>query len=165
MKNMIACLLLSLAVTANARAEPAAPPAVDIAQTVVRMALADDVTPEDAIDSMKLRANVLNFKLVAHQPLSRELEGMGIETTRMEIFQFCDPRIARRMVSHDINFAAYLPCRIAMVEDEAGKVWLVMMNLDMFIGSARLPPELEQDAFRVRDSLAEIMQAGANGDL
>ncbi len=165
MKKYIACLFLSFLCAVNAAAEPASTPAIDIAQTVVRLPLADDVTPEDAIDSMKLRANVLNFKLVAHQPLSKELESMGVETTRMEIFQFCDPRIARRMVSHDINFAAYLPCRIAMVEDETGKVWLVMMNLDMFIGSAKLPPELEKDALRVRDSLGEIMQAGANGDL
>jgi uncharacterized protein (DUF302 family) len=165
MKNLIACLLMLVFVAANAGAETQAPPSIDIAQTVIKMPLAEDVTPEDAIDSMKLRANVLNFKLVAHQPLSKELEGMGIETTRMEIFQFCDPRIARRMVSHDINFAAYLPCRIAMVEDENGKVWLVMMNLDMFIGSAKLPPELEKDALKVRDSLNEIMQAGANGDL
>ncbi len=165
MKKYIACLFLSFLCAVNAAAEPASTPAIDIAQTVVRLPLADDVTPEDAIDSMKLRANVLNFKLVAHQPLSKELESMGDETTRMEIFQFCDPRIARRMVSHDINFAAYLPCRIAMVEDETGKVWLVMMNLDMFIGSAKLPPELEKDALRVRDSLGEIMQAGANGDL
>ena len=52
-----------------------------------------------------------------------------------------------------------------MVEDEDHKVWLVMMNLDMFIGSANLPPELKKDALRVRDSLTEIMQAGASGDL
>jgi len=165
MKKYIVSLFLSLLFAGNVVAEPAAAPAIDIAQTVIKVPLAEDVTPEDAIDSMKLRANVLNFKLVAHQPLSKELEGMGIETTRMEIFQFCDPRIARRMVSHDINFAAYLPCRIAMVEDENRKVWLVMMNLDMFIGSANLPPELEKDALKVRDSLNEIMQAGANGDL
>jgi len=165
MKKSIACLLVSLLWAVNVSADPAAAPAIDIARTVIKIPLADDVSPEDAIDSMKLRANVLNFKLVAHQPLSKELESMGVETTRMEIFQFCDPRIARRIVSHDINFAAYLPCRIAMVEDENGKVWLVMMNLDMFIGSASLPPELEKDALKVRDSLGEIMQAGANGDL
>ena len=40
-----------------------------------------------------------------------------------------------------------------------------MMNLGMFIGSANLPPELKTDALRVRDSLNEIMQAGASGDL
>jgi uncharacterized protein (DUF302 family) len=165
MKKYIVSLFLSFLCAMSVLAEPAATPAIDIAQTVIKIPLADDVTPEDAIDSMKLRANVLNFKLVAHQPLSKELEGMGIETTRMEIFQFCDPRIARRMVSYDINFAAYLPCRIAMVEDENQKVWLVMMNLDIFIGSANLPPDLEKDALKVRDSLAEIMQAGANGDL
>lgn len=165
MKRYIAALFLSLLCAVNAGADPSAQPAIDIAQTVVKIPLADDVSPEDAVDSMKLRANALNFKLVAHQPLSKELESMGIETKRMEIFQFCDPRIARRMVSHDISFAAYLPCRIAMIEDEDHKVWLVMMNLDMFIGSANLPPEQKTDALRVRDSLNEIMQAGASGDL
>ena len=165
MKKIFVSLFFSLLCVSSVAAEPAATLAIDIAQTVIKVPLADDVTPDDAIDSMKLRANALNFKLVAHQPLSRELEGMGIETKRMEIFQFCDPRIARRMVSHDIHFAAYLPCRIAMVEDEKGKVWLVMMNLDMFIGSASLPPDLEKDALKVRDSLNEILQAGANGDL
>lgn len=164
MKFMIQTVFLSILLFLSTGAVQAAP-AIDIAQTVVKKALAEDVTPEDAIDSMKLRANVLNFKLVAHQPLSKELEGMGIASGRMEIFQFCDPAIARRMVSFDIHFAAYLPCRIAMVEDENNKFWLVMMNLDMFISSANLPPELLKDATTVRDSLTEIIEAGANGDL
>lgn len=162
LKNGLFVMVILAIASVTARA---APPAINIAETVVKVQLADDVTPDDAIDSMKLRANGLNFKLVAHQPLSKELEGMGVESTRLEIFQFCDPRIARRMVSHDIHFAAYLPCRIAMVEGEDGKVWLVMMNLDMFIGSADLPPDLKKDAIKVRDSLTEILQAGANGDL
>ncbi|RXL71700.1 DUF302 domain-containing protein, partial [Citrobacter sp. AAK_AS5] len=78
--------------TAVGFAEPAAMP--KIADTVLKMPLAEGVSADDAIESMKLRANALNFKLVAHLPLSQQLKSMGIESKRVEIFQFCDAAIA-----------------------------------------------------------------------
>ena len=140
-------------------------PRMAIADTVVMVPLADGVSMDDAVDSMKLRANALNFKLVAHQPLYKELQAMGLESKRIEIFQFCDARIAQQMIQHDKHFAAYLPCRITLLEDDDGKPWLISMNLDILIQAADLTPELQQQATKVRDSIAEIMQAGANGDL
>ena len=136
-----------------------------IDQTVVKMPLAEDVSIDDAIDSMKLRANALNMKLVAHQPMSKEHEVMGLDNIRrIEIFQFCYAGIAKEMIEYDINFAAYMPCRIAVVEDTKGKPWLVMMNLDMIMMMADLPESLIEPAKKVRDSLMEIMEAGASGD-
>jgi uncharacterized protein (DUF302 family) len=138
---------------------------ISIADTVVKMPLAEDVSMDDAIDSMKLRANALNFKLVAHQPLYKELEAMGLETKRVEIFQFCDARIANAMITEDINFAAYLPCRITLIEDQQGQPWLVTLDLDKVIAMADLPPSLMGHATKVRDTIREIMTAGASGDL
>jgi uncharacterized protein (DUF302 family) len=140
-------------------------PKLNIADTVVKIPVQEDISMDEAVDSMKLRANVLNFKMVAHQPLYKELEAMGVESKRIEIFQFCDARIAKAMLNHNMDFAAYLPCRITMLEDESGKVWLISMNLDMFIQSADLPPELMEQAEKVRDTIQEIMEAGAAGDL
>jgi uncharacterized protein (DUF302 family) len=140
-------------------------PRLNIADTVVRIPLAEGVSMDDAVDSMKLRANVLNFKLVAHQPLYKELQAMGLESKRIEIFQFCDARIAKAMIAHDKDFAAYLPCRITLLEDEEGKAWLITMNLDMLIQSADLPPDLMEKAQRVKSSIQEIMEAGAEGAL
>jgi uncharacterized protein (DUF302 family) len=138
---------------------------VDIAKTVVKMPLAQDVSPDDAVESMKLRANMLNIKLVAELPLSKQLKAMGKKARRMEIYQFCDPITAQKMVEYDINFAAYLPCRIALVEDAKGQNWLVMMNLDMLIQNPDFDPKLKQEAVKVRDILLSIMKAGANGEL
>jgi len=90
---------------------------------------------------------------------------MGKKARRMEIYQFCDPLTAQRMVEANIHFAAYLPCRIALVEDEKGQGWLVMMNLDMMINGATLNKDLKEQAIKVRDTLMDIMEAGANGDL
>ncbi len=136
-----------------------------IADTVVKLPLEDGVSMDDAVDSMKLRANALNFKLVAHQPLYKELQAMGVESRRVEIFQFCDARIAHTMISESLDFAAYLPCRITLIEDKNGQGWLVTMNLDRVIQIADLSPELLENAKKVRDTIAEIMEAGAGGDL
>lgn len=51
-----------------------------VANSIQRFPLAEDVTIEDAIDSMKLRANQLNFKLVADLPLSEQVKAMGEES-------------------------------------------------------------------------------------
>ncbi|QGU32634.1 DUF302 domain-containing protein [Thermochromatium tepidum] len=136
-----------------------------LANTVVKMPLAEGVSIDDAIDSMLVRANGLNFKLVARQPLYKELEAMGVETRHVEIFQFCDARIAAQMLNHDIDFAAYLPCRITLIEDRDGKAWLVTLDLDQVMQMADLPPDLKELAIKVRDTINEIMTAGAKGDL
>jgi uncharacterized protein (DUF302 family) len=140
-------------------------PDMNIEDTVVKMKIADGVSIDDAIDSMKLRANLRNMKLVAQLPLSKQIEAMGKKARRMDIYQFCDPLTAQRMVEANINFAAYLPCRIAVVEDEKGQGWLVMMNLDILINGTSLTPELKSKAIEVRDALNDIMKAGANGEL
>jgi uncharacterized protein (DUF302 family) len=138
---------------------------ISISDTVLKMPLADDVSMDDAVDSMKLRANTLNFKLVAHLPLYKELESMGVETKRIEIFQFCDARIANEMVVFNPDFSAYLPCRITLIEDADGKPWLVTLDLGKIIPGANLSPDLMEKAELVRDNIQSIMEAGANGDL
>ncbi len=146
-------------------ADAPALPTLDIDQTVVKVPLAPGVSPDDAIESMKLRANILNIKLVAELPLSQQIKAMGEKSRRIEIYQFCDALTAKRMVEYNMSFAAYLPCRITLVEDAQGKAWLMTMNLDLFINHPKFDPKLKQEAVRVRDTLLEIMNAGAKGDL
>ncbi len=170
MKHSFFILLFSLSLsgtalaagTAHSDAKPM--PVLDIDQTVVKIPLAKGVSMDDAVESMKIRANKLNIKLVAEMPLSKQIEAMGVKSRRIDIYQFCDPLTAKKMVEYDINFAAYLPCRITLVEDAKGQAWLVMMNLDMFIQDPKIKGPLKDDAIRIRNTLTEIMQAGAKGD-
>jgi len=125
----------------------------------------DGVSMDEAVDSMKLRANGLNFKLVAHMPLSEQVIAMGEDSKRMEIFQFCDALIAKRMVEHNLIFAGFLPCRIALVEDKAGKAWIVTLNMDAMLKGTNLPANLKPMGLKVRNSIFSIVQAGVEGDL
>lgn len=161
--HIIRLLLITLMLyctTANG-----APATIPIEDTVVKQRINEGISMDDAVESMKLRANLLNMKLVAELPLSKQIEAMGKKARRMEIYQFCDPLTAQRMVEANIHFAAYLPCRIALVEDEKGGGWLVMMNPDMMLTGATLSTELKEQATEVRDKLLEIMDAGVKGEL
>lgn len=162
MKNLF--LIIPVCLTIFSVSVTAAP-SIKIQDTVVKMAIAEDVSFDDAVSSMKLRANSHNMKLVAELPLSKQIESMGKKSRRMGIYQFCDALMAQQMVKANIHFAAYLPCRIALVEDEKGKGWLLMMDLDIMIKGAALNKNLKKNAIKVRDVLLDIMQAGASGDL
>ena len=158
--SLLAVLLFILSGVVSAE-----PIKLNIEDTVVKMQLEEGVSFDDAVESMKLRANSHNMKLVAELLLSKQIKLMGSKSRRMDIYQFCDPLIAQGMVEANIHFAAYLPCRISLVEDEKGKGWLIMMNLDIMLNSATLGKELKVKATKVRDVLTDIMKAGASGDL
>ena len=136
------------------------------AEPVIKRPLEPGIGFDEAVQSMKLRANALNFKLVAELPLSKQVEATtGKPQRRMEIFQFCDAVTAKAMVDVSIDFAAYLPCRIALIEDAKGKGWLVMVNLDEILADYKLGPDMSKLAMSVRDALVSIMDAGVKGDL
>jgi uncharacterized protein (DUF302 family) len=131
----------------------------------------EDVSFDDAIDAMKLRANLVNFKLVGHQPMWKEIEATsGEPTPKVEIFQFCDAMVARKILDYAPEFAVFLPCRIALLEDAEGKLWV--MTLDWDVGwldyaqnpNSALDVELRKEAKRIRDALRYIMEGAATGD-
>ncbi len=141
-------------------------PNMQLAQMVVKLPVDDGLSLDDAIESMKLRANLLNMKQVAYQPMWKEFEAQGFDKVRrVEIFQFCNIQAARDMLDFNIAFVAFMPCRIAAIEDDAGKGWLVMMNVDFLMALSDLPDELKVTAQKVRDDLMEIIHAGAAGEL
>ncbi len=127
--------------------------------------IAEDVSVDDAVDSMQLRANMLNFKMVADLPLSEQVKAMGEDANYMRILAFCDALIAKRMVEFNPIFAGFLPCRVAVIEDQDNQGWIVTMNMDMMLNAVELTPELLPLAEQVRDTINSIVDAGVNGDL
>ncbi len=159
---------LSASFTASAETpKPKKPVAITaVGQSILDAKIADGVSLDDAVDSMKLRANQINFKLVAELPLSKQVEVMtGEPQRRMTIFQFCDAMTAKEMVDYNQAFAAFLPCRMAVLEDANGEGHILMLNLGPLIQSSNMPPALRAKAAAIQSALLEIMMAGANGDL
>lgn len=135
---------------------------------VYKIKVDSNVSMDEAAESMRLRANALNLKLVAELPLSKQVEAVtGKPQRTVTIFQFCDAVLAKDLIDVNIEFAIYMPCRIALIEDAKGQGWLVMMdiNVDQVAKEKRLSPALKARIEAVRKSLGDIMQAGAKGEL
>lgn len=136
----------------------------NITQTVARMELKPGVSHQDAAEAMRSKAVELNLKLVGQQEVSKELAARGVESPHLSIYQFCDPMDARTMIISNPIFSSYMPCRISMVEDQQGKTWLMMLNLDMLIDSQLLPQDIVTTAIRVNQQMLDVMVAGATGE-
>ncbi len=148
----------------------AAPKAEPSSQTtgVYKMAIDPGVSLVDAAQSMRLRANVLNLKLVSELPLSQQVEAVtGKPQRTITIFQFCDAVTAKELIDMSMDFSIYMPCHIAMIEDANGKGWLIMpdINVSLLAKEKKLQGKLTARIKQVRDGLIEIIQAGAHGDL
>jgi uncharacterized protein (DUF302 family) len=82
----------------------------------------------------------------------------------LTIYQFCNPSIARRMADFSPHMAAYMPCRVALVERQDG-LWLYTLNMDMMVKMGRkLPSPLKEEAWQVRQAMWNLIHKGANGD-
>jgi len=134
--------------------------------TVWRKQLDEGVSPEDAAEAMSSVATELNIKAVGILPLSKEVEAKtGKKQRLLTIYQYCNPLTAMTMVEFSDAFSAYLPCRVAMVEDKKGKFWVYALDMDMMIhGGKTLPDNLLKEANKVKDVILQIMEAGATGE-
>lgn len=134
--------------------------------TVWKVPVADGLSVEDVEQTMRFVANEHNIKNVGELPLSDQVAAMtGEEQRFLKIYMFCNPLTAAQMVDYSDAYAAYLPCRISLVEDKSGKLWIYTLNMDMMIhGGTKLPDELYEEANNVKDVILDIMNRGAAGD-
>lgn len=134
--------------------------------TVWKVPVEEGLTVEDVELSMKNIANEHNIKAVGELPLSEQVELMTGEKQRfLKIYMYCNPLTAMKMVQHSDAYSAYLPCRIAMIKDKTGKLWLYALDMDMMIwGGATLPDFLKEEALKVRFVIKDIMERAAEGD-
>lgn len=135
-----------------------------IAQTVLKMPLKEGVSAEDARQAMLSKAAEVNLKMVGNQIVHEELRARGIDAGILEIYQFCDPEDALKMVQFNPLYAAYMPCRVALVEDSDKKLWVTMINLDFLIENTPLPEDLRTIAININGKMLDIISAAATGE-
>ncbi len=134
--------------------------------TVWRAKVADGLSFQDVDESIQQIAIANNIKDVGALPLGDQVEAMtGKKWRKLKIYLYCNPLTAARMVEYSIAYSAYLPCRVSLVEDDKGQLWITTLDMDMMIyGGKTLPPELLTDALRVRAIMKDILARAAEGD-
>lgn len=134
--------------------------------TVWRVPVTEGLTPEEVEETMKFVANEHNISNVGELPLSKDISAKSGKPYRfIKIFLFCNSLTAAKMLDYNDAFSAYLPCRVTLVEDTSGKLWLYSLNMDLMIhGGKPLPPELKAEAEKVKEIILDIMKRGSEGD-
>jgi uncharacterized protein (DUF302 family) len=136
------------------------------AATVWKVKVADGISFEEVDESIKAVAVDLNIRGVGELPLGDQVAAMNGEPWRkLNIYLYCNPLTAAKMIEHDLAYAAYLPCRVSLVEDAEGNLWIYTLDMDMMIhGGKTLPPELLKEALEVKSIIQEILARAAEGD-
>ena len=134
--------------------------------TVWKVPVNEDLSTDDVEETMKFVANEHNIKNVGELPLSSEVEAVSGEKSRFfKIYMFCNAMTAASMLEYSDAYSAYLPCRVSLVEDKQGKLWLYSLNMDaMIYGGTPLPAALKEEAIGVKTIILDIMNRGAEGD-
>ncbi|MDD4880724.1 MAG: DUF302 domain-containing protein [Gallionellaceae bacterium] len=127
---------------------------------------------DDVVESMKLRANQLNFKLVGHSPMWKDIQVVlgDTDAPRMEVFHYCDIAAGREVLKYAPEALIFLPCRIGIMEDADKNIWVMTLDwdtawLDSISGKMGAPDNLVKAAADIRDKMDNIMKAAAAGDL
>jgi uncharacterized protein (DUF302 family) len=126
----------------------------------------EGLSTDDVIESMKSLATSRELLFVGESPFYQQIKAITGEDYRyVNFLSFCDARVGKEMLEYRDQYSGFMPCRIALVEDKEGKLWLYSMNMDLMIhGGKRLPDDLLADATKVRDSILAIMQGAAAGE-
>jgi uncharacterized protein (DUF302 family) len=142
-----------------------------IAMMAVKYPAKEGLSFDDVVEAMKVKANEINFKLVGHNPLWKDVVAItgNKDTPRVEFFTFCDALVAREILDLSLEFAIFLPCRVAVVEDAHKKIWVLTLDWDVrWLDASKNPNQmsatLRQKSIDVRDAIDKIMRAGAAGD-
>ena len=126
---------------------------------------------DEVVESMKMKANELNMKFVGvSTPYKIIREIYDKNYPRVEIYSFCDLQTLAYILEYVPEFIVFIPCKIAVMEDRNGDIWLVTLDwdvrwMDTSPNPNRISDELRKRAISVRERLEKIMEAGANGDL
>ncbi len=142
-----------------------------IAMMAIKYPAKEGLKFDDVVEAMKSKANEINFKFVGHNPLWKDIVAITgkTDTPRVEFFSFCDAVIARDLLDLSLEFAVFLPCRIAVVEDAYKKIWLLTLDWDVrWLDTSKNPNQisdkLREGAIKIREAIDKIMRAGASGE-
>lgn len=139
------------------------------ALSIEAMTWAEKVKPGISVAEVELTlASVAaehNIKPVGEFLVSPGASGSAAKSERfIKIYSYCSPSVAKQFIHASPHMAAFMPCRIALVENDDG-LWLYTMNLDMLLQSEhRLSDELMSNAGKIRSAMRTLLERAAEGE-
>ena len=117
---------------------------------------------QEALEVMDEVGEEYGLMLVDEKTMPRGGKFMKDGAKYTHIRSYCSPSIADIFLNFSGEFVGFMPCRVGIVEDDNGDIWLYTMNLDMMIhGGHVLPEELAKYANDVKSAMVSMLEKGA----
>jgi uncharacterized protein (DUF302 family) len=114
---------------------------------------------ENAIDVMDEVASTHGLAMVDYKVMPRK------DGRYTQIRSYCSPTIADVFLNYSREFIGFMPCRIGIIEEPNGDIYLYTMNLDLMIhGGKILPAKLLELAMEVNAGMMGMFEQGAAGE-
>jgi uncharacterized protein (DUF302 family) len=153
------------------QAVPKDMPAIDPNSAVYEVPVADGVSYQDVVDSLKSVSEGMNFVNPANFPIGDHIKARGIDPQGIkEVHSFCNLSMGTEIMLDHPEFLVFAPCRIALYEKPDAN-----QKLKLFIGLARPSFDLKsiknpterakKSAQELETALILLMSKARKGDL
>lgn len=120
---------------------------------------------ENALEVMDEVAEEYGLARVDQKTMPRNGKFMKDGGLYTHIRAYCSPAVADKFLSFSPEYIGFMPCRVGIVEDKNGEIWLYTMALDMMIsGGHTLPQELLDYAKNINAAMVAMIEKGAAGE-
>jgi hypothetical protein len=132
-----------------------------------KLHIPEDMTKQEAIENaleiMDEVGSEHGLAMVDTKLMSRgEKDETGVYRPYIRIRSYCSKTIAEKFLAHSPEFIGFMPCRIGLVEDKKGDIYLYTMSLELMIyGGRSLPPEMLELAKEVESGMYSMLDMAA----
>lgn len=129
----------------------------------VKMVIPEDMTKEEAIENaieiMDEVGEEYGLAMVDHKTMPRK---NGVYT---HIRSYCSPTIADTFLNHSQEFVAFMPCRIGIIEEPNGDIYIYTMSMELMLnGGYTLDKDIYELGNEVRTGMYTMMEKAAAGE-
>jgi hypothetical protein len=134
-------------------------------QLIVPEGVSKEEAFETAIETMDEIASEYGMEKVDAKTMPRDGKLFRNGGLLTHIRAYCSPSIADKFLSHSGEFIGFMPCRIGIVENEKGEIWIYTMSMELMInGGHPLPKDLLELANEVRTAMYRMLEEGATSN-
>ena len=168
---VVACTSQTIAPQKMLKSMPNGLPSMDLTSAVYEVPVADGVSYQDVIDSLKTLSEGMNFVNPANFPIGDHIKARGIDPQGIkEVHSFCNLSMGTEIILDHPEFLVFAPCRLALYEKlDINKKLKLFIGLDrptFDLQSIKNPTErAKKSAQQLEDALILLISKARKGEI
>ncbi|RZV39725.1 MAG: DUF302 domain-containing protein [Candidatus Acidulodesulfobacterium acidiphilum] len=117
---------------------------------------------KNALFDLKQGIEDANFSILAVAPISTGIKGIGRKIPHLRVIDFCNLHDGYDLLKNNMNYSAFMPCRIAIYKD--GKYTVMISYLPTYFSKFfKNTPEQKKTVIKVTRKIISIMNSVKTG--